>query len=118
MLSIDEINTLKRNIDCKNGVIETLKETNEQMKARLKPFEDSYFNGLSTFEISELAKKSIRITTYNRELEQILYDIRKLAKQTISDVETYENTAYSPSAVVDKFTEILTLSKGVIKDDE
>lgn len=49
-----------------------------QLKARLTPFEDSYFNGLSSIEIAGLAKKSIRITTYNRKLETALEEIKKL----------------------------------------
>lgn len=35
----------------------------------IKPFLDPYFEGLDFTTIAELAKKSIRITTYNRELE-------------------------------------------------
>lgn len=35
----------------------------------IKPFLDPYFNGLDFKTIAELAKKSIRITAYNRELE-------------------------------------------------
>lgn len=35
----------------------------------IKPFLDPYFKGLDFTAIAELAKKSIRITTYNRELE-------------------------------------------------
>ena len=35
----------------------------------IKPFLDPYFNGLDFKTIAELAKKSIRITAYNCELE-------------------------------------------------
>ena len=35
----------------------------------IKPFLDPYFNGLDFKTIAELAKKSIRITAYNSELE-------------------------------------------------
>ena len=35
----------------------------------IKPFLDPYFKGLDFKTIAELAKKSIRITAYNRELE-------------------------------------------------
>lgn len=35
----------------------------------IKPFLDPYFKGLDFKTIAELAKKSIRITAYNRKLE-------------------------------------------------
>lgn len=38
-------------------------------KEEIEPFLDSYFDGLDFKTIAELAKKSIRITAYNRELE-------------------------------------------------
>lgn len=40
---------------------------------------DPYFKGLTIEKIIELAKKSIRITAYNRELEKKIEDIRKVA---------------------------------------
>ena len=39
-----------------------------------KPFDDAYFKGLSYEQIAELAKKSIRVTSYNRRLEKMLED--------------------------------------------
>lgn len=39
-------------------------------KEELTPFQDEYFKGLDTKAIAELAKKSQRLTTENRELEQ------------------------------------------------
>lgn len=44
----------------------------------IKPFLDPYFKGLDFKTIAELAKKSIRITAYNRELEDKLEDIAAL----------------------------------------
>ena len=55
-----------------------------QLKARLTPFEDSYFNGLSSIEIAELAKKSIRITSYNRQLEHALEEIKTELKEDLT----------------------------------
>lgn len=62
-----------------------LEQENEELKARLRPLEDSYFNGLSSIEIAGLAKKSIRITSYNRQLEHALEEI----KGTIKHFKTY-----------------------------
>lgn len=42
----------------------------QELEKELEPFKDEYFNGLSNEQIAELAKKSIRLTTYNRELEK------------------------------------------------
>ena len=41
-------------------------------------FNDEYFKGLDKQTVIELAKKSIRVTAYNRELEHALEDIKKL----------------------------------------
>ena len=62
-----------------------LQAENERLKARLRPLEDSYFKGLSSIEIAELAKKSIRIMAENRKLEQALpeqtYQMNNLNKK-------------------------------------
>lgn len=58
-----------------------------QLKARLTPLEDSYFNGLSSIEIAELAKKSIRITTYNRKLETALEEIQNIITENAELLE-------------------------------
>lgn len=51
-------------------IIGKLQKENEELKKELEPFKDEYFLGLSSGQIAELAKKSIRLTTYNRELEK------------------------------------------------
>lgn len=56
----------------------------------IKPFLDPYFNGLDFKTIAELAKKSIRITAYNRELEQKIeaYELESQeAKEIIAELE-------------------------------
>ena len=56
----------------------------------IKPFLDSYFNGLDFKTIAELAKKSIRITTYNRELENKIeaYELESQeTKEIIAELE-------------------------------
>lgn len=49
---------------------------------------DEYFKGLDTKQIAELAKKSIRLTTENRKLENKLSDIAGICEQ-ILDGEDY-----------------------------
>lgn len=79
---IIEIEGLKSQIDFEAQKQAILLQENEELKARLQPFEDSYFNGLSSIEIAGLAKKSIRITSYNRELKTALVDIREMLPES------------------------------------
>jgi septation ring formation regulator EzrA len=101
MLSIEEINELeKRNeINVKqynsllkqyNEVLRLAKENADSMERccqelekRLEPFQDDYFRGLNEKQIAELAKKSIRLTQYNRKLEDCLEEIQKVAKNNL-----------------------------------
>lgn len=56
----------------------------------IKPFLDPYFKRLDFKTIAELAKKSIRITTYNRELEEKIeaYELESQeAKEIIAELE-------------------------------
>jgi hypothetical protein len=55
----------------------------QELEKRLEPFQDEYFRGLNEKQIAELAKKSIRLTTYNRKLENCLEEIKKAAKNSI-----------------------------------
>ena len=56
----------------------------------IKPFLDPYFKGLDFKTIAELAKKSIRITAYNRELEDKIEAYKmesQEAKEIIAELE-------------------------------
>ena len=50
----------------------------DHLKKQIAPFKDKYFQGLDMETIAELAKKSIRLATENRELED---ENEKLKKQ-------------------------------------
>lgn len=63
-------------------------ENNFNFTNGVEPFEDEYFKGLDTKQIAELAKKSIRLTTENRKLENKLSDIAGICSQ-ILDGEDY-----------------------------
>ena len=69
-----------------------IKEENEKLKEEIKLIEknndmyadlfyDDYFKGLTPEQVIGLAKKSIRITAYNRELENALEEIREINKE-------------------------------------
>lgn len=88
----------------------------EEIKQELKPFKDPYFKGLDNQIIANLAKKSIRLTTENRKLEQALDEVKKYFKskdtsktnlfnisvieQEIGDIINKANTA--PTTIFDK----------------
>lgn len=61
----------------------------QQLKAELEPFKDDYFKDLSTKEIAELAKKSIRLTTYNLALEEKYLDIKEENEKLNKIIEDY-----------------------------
>lgn len=89
---------------------------NHKYKQELKPFKDPYFKGLDNQIIANLAKKSIRLTTENRKLEQALDEVKKYFKskdtsktnlfnisvieQEIGDIINKANTA--PTTIFDK----------------
>lgn len=85
-----ELNCLSENSFCKKyPMVKTeLNILRKRHKQVLEPFEDEYFKGLDTKQIAELAKKSIRLTTENRKLENKLSDIAGICEQ-ILDGEDY-----------------------------
>lgn len=68
--------------------INEIKSKYYRYEQALEPFQDEYFKGLDTKQIAELAKKSIRLTTENRKLENKLSDIAGICSQ-ILDGEDY-----------------------------
>ena len=100
-----ENDNLKDDIDKQQLYVDSLEQENERLKARLRPLENSYFNGLSSIEIAELAKKSIRITAENRKLEYALQEIREICKNShTSASEDYYRTA---DKIQDKINEVI-----------
>ena len=95
MLSIQEINLLKSQNEGLKKQNESLQKENKFLKEQNKVIaneldefiqkipnaqfekllQDNYFKGLNVNQILELAKKSIRLTAENRELENKLEDI-------------------------------------------
>lgn len=78
-----------------------LEQENERLKARLRPLEDSYFKGLSSIEIAELAKKSIRITAENRKLEYALQEIREYCEEQNLKAD------YTACEIIDKINSVI-----------
>lgn len=71
-------------LQAKEQECETLKSENFSFEELIKyqdeqldPFNDAYFEHLDTEMIAELAKKSIRLTTENRKLENALDEIEE-----------------------------------------
>ena len=66
-----------------NAVVQQNKELQQELiqtKEKIKPFADEYFSGLTYSEIAKLAKKTIRLTTENRNLETALEEIDRVIK--------------------------------------
>lgn len=63
----------------------------EVKERELEPFKDDYFKNLDTKTIAELAKKSIRLTTENRKLEDALDEIKQYRIAEINDEEEEKN---------------------------
>lgn len=57
----------------------------QQANGKLKPFQDQYFKDLPMESIAELAKKSIRLTTANSELEEKLEKARNFIENSYFD---------------------------------
>lgn len=97
---------LKTDIGIYKGIIDSDKEENERLKARLRPLEDSYFKGLSSIEIAELAKKSIRVTAENRKLEYALQEIRDIAGFHTSKDDS-EDVQSDMQDIIDKINSVI-----------
>ena len=79
-----------------------------------QPFTDPYFRGLTTKDISELAKKSIRLTTQNCEdnarfekLEELLKECREYVVNTPVYPQGDEEKQKEIHRLVDKINEVL-----------
>ena len=60
--------------ECEREAIQDLSD----FHFKILPFEDEYFKGLNYEQIAELAKKSIRLTTLNSEIEKKLEKLTEL----------------------------------------
>ena len=98
-----EIKTIDSEIALLNA---ELQQENKRLIARLRPLEDSYFNGLSSIEIAGLAKKSIRITAENRKFEYTLQEIKEICTRIIN----YQDGRLITSVfdeIIDKISEVM-----------
>lgn len=101
--SVDKIKNYVKNqmfdVDCKNWFDrfiytfedwkKSICEANDRYRNALEPFQDEYFKGLDTTTIAELAKKSIRLTTENRNLETALEEIEGMLQVIVESNKVY-----------------------------
>lgn len=59
--SYEECKCLETGIILADSLIKNTEKENQSLKEKLEPFTDPYFRGLTTKDIAELAKKSIRL---------------------------------------------------------
>lgn len=67
-----DVDKILENLEKTQAQYDEVVEQNRNLQAELTPFRHSYFKGLDTNTIAELAKKSIRITAYNIEAEDLI----------------------------------------------
>lgn len=80
-----ECQNLHTELRFKVNYIQEQRELINHSYKELEPFQDEYFKGLDTKQIAELAKKSIRLTTENRKLEDALDEIEGCLKNELKD---------------------------------
>lgn len=66
-------------------------EENRSLKEKLEPFTDPYFRGLTTKDIAELAKKSIRLTTQHCEDTTTIFNLKELLCCCADELEAIED---------------------------
>lgn len=105
----DVLKLAKENADSNEYCLQELEQENKRLIARLRPLEDSYFNGLSSIEIAELAKKSIRITAENRKLEDALQEIRDIISEPCIVDENCQtcNSGCMQKDILDKINSVI-----------
>lgn len=64
-----------------NELVDCMSDTGKAFAHMLSPFTDDYFNGLTTKDIAELAKKSIRLTTQHCEDTAEIDNLKKLLEE-------------------------------------
>lgn len=64
-----------------NELVDCMSDTSKAFAHMLSPFTDDYFNGLTTKDIAELAKKSIRLTTQHCEDNAEIDKLKELLKE-------------------------------------
>lgn len=90
-----------------------LKEMLNEYRQELKPFKDDYFKNLDTKTIAELAKKSMRLTTENRKLEDALDEIENIA----DDYNRVEKTSQYYRDGFDEIQNVTNKVKGGVNGD-
>lgn len=82
---LENIESIQRGkcCECESIAIQELSD----MHFKTMPFEDDYFNGLTYKDIAELAKKSIRLTTENRRLEDEIEKLKGECEQSKYDYQ-------------------------------
>ncbi len=80
----------------------------EELKENLKPFENEYFKGLTYEHIAALAKKSIKITAENTELEHKLESLKE-QYQFLS--ECHEHAISEKEGLLESYKKFIDIAK-------
>ena len=97
--------TVEDELEFAKVAVKSAEQKLEQVKQELKPFKDPYFKGLDNQIIAGLAKKSIRLSTENRKLENALDEISKILDSGTADTQT-NNAKWLHEYYLSRFCEI------------
>ena len=72
-------------------LLDSMQDTNKLLAHKLQPFTDPYFRGLTTKDIAELAKKSIRLTTQHCKDTTTIFNLKELLCCCADELEAIED---------------------------
>lgn len=82
-------------------------EENQKLREKLEPFTDAYFKGLTTKDISELAKKSIRLTKQSCEDNTIIQRLKELLGYCADILEELDDKDRDIEILLEEVNEVL-----------
>ena len=91
-----------------NELVDCMSDTGKAFAHMLSPFTDDYFNGLTTKDIAELAKKSIRLTTQHCEDTAEIDKLKELLSKCVDELSEFNNSYYPETQeLLTKIDEVL-----------
>ena len=84
------VDLAKKNSDAFEYCLQGIEKDIDELKEKLRPFDDKYFRGLTNEQIAMLAKKSLRLTKENSKVLDYMQDlISKSEELACSEFKQY-----------------------------
>lgn len=74
-----------------NELLDSMRDTNKVLAHKIAPFTDPYFRGLTTKDIAELAKKSIRLCKQSCEDNTTIQNLKELLGYCADILEEWDD---------------------------